>query len=98
MFSLLLRSFSSDALVAEILTYLQTSPQDEGVYRGQREGRLPHPLPGQEDQPLDGEGDLLHLLLLLLLNLHVPSPQDRSLVLALEECFFIAITRVIRPL
>lgn len=98
MFSLWLRSFSSDALVAEILTYLQTSPQDEGVHRGQREGRLPHPLPGQEDQPLDGEGDLLHLLLLLLLNLHVPSPQDRSLVLALEECFFIAITRVIRPL
>ena len=95
MFSLFLRSFSSDALVAEILTYLQTSPQDEGVHRGQREGRLPHPLPGQEDQPLDGEGDLLHLLLL---NLHVPSPQDRSLVLALEECFFIAITRVIRPL
>ena len=98
MFSLWLRSFSSDALVAEILTYLQTSPQDEGVHRGQREGRLPHPLPGQEDQPLDGEGDLLHLLLLLLLTLHVPSPQDRSLVLALEECFFIAITRVIRPL
>ena len=98
MFSLWLRSFSSDALVAEILTYLQTSPQDEGVHRGQREGRLPHPLPGQEDQPLDGEGDLLRLLLLLLLNLHVPSPQDRSLVLALEECFFIAITRVIRPL
>ena len=98
MFSLLLRSFSSDALVAEILTYLQTSAQDEGVHRGQREGRLPHPLPGQEDQPLDGEGDLLHVSLLLLLNLHVPSPQDRSLVLALEECFFIAITRVIRPL
>ena len=98
MFSLWLRSFSSDALVAEILTYLQTSPQDEGVHRGQREGRLPHPLSGQEDQPLDGEGDLLHPLLLLLLNLHVPSPQDRSLVLALEECFFIAITRVIRPL
>ena len=99
MISLLLRSFSSDALVAEILTYLQTSPhQDEGVHRGQREGRLPHPLAGQEDQPLDGEGDLLHVHLLLLLNLHVPSPQDRSLVLALEECFFIAITRVIRPL
>ena len=112
MFSLWLRSFSSDALVAEILTYLQTSPQDEGVHRGQREGRLPHPLPGQEDQPMDGEGELLmlhlihlllihHLLLHRLLVLHltlVPFQQDRSLVLALEECFFIAITRVIRPL
>ena len=81
--------------------------QDEGVHRGQREGRLPHPLPGQEDQPMDGEGKLLmlhllhHLLLHLLLVLHltlVPFQQDRSLVLALEECFFIAITRVIRPL
>ena len=56
---------------------------------------------------MDGEGELLmlhllhHLLLHRLLVLHltlVPFQQDRSLVLALEECFFIAITRVIRPL
>ena len=48
---------------------------------------------------LDEAFILLMLRCLIVLHLTLlPSRQDRSLVLALEECFFIAITRVIRPL
>ena len=87
------RHKTSDTVESDILPktsykLLETSLlffQIEGLHRGAREDRSPHPRTGQEEQPLDGEGEMLgHVNNQNMLS-HVSKQKMKSPVKPMEE-------------